>query len=87
MFQSHLQALVQVNLFNGSLLMLQLTNFGQFSEPSGAHHHQSMLYFNNGEGVEPSESSSILSELPKLFMGRKKKYNVKKSRSGLFGLF
>lgn len=56
-------------------------SFAGFSpEPSGSAQRQK--FYN-----EEESSSSILSELPKFLLGRKKKYNVKKSRSGLFGLF
>merc|ERR1712223_1586396 len=57
-------------------------SFAGFSpEPNGSAQRQK--YYNQ----EEESSSSILSELPKFLLGRKKKYNVKKSRSGLFGLF
>merc|ERR1712156_1036176 len=53
-------------------------SFAGFSpEPSGC--PQRPNHYN-----EEDTSSSLLSELPKFLLGKKKKYNVKKSRSGLF---
>ena len=54
-----------------------------FSEPAGT---QSMLLSGYTGEDDRGESSSILSELPKLLMGRKKKYSMKK-KQGIFGLF
>ena len=57
-----------------------------FSEPNGT---QSMLLpanYNDAHHEDKGESSSILSELPKMLMGRRKKYSMKK-KQGIFGLF
>ena len=54
-----------------------------FLEPAGT---QSMLLSGYTGEDDRGESSSILSELPKLLMGRKKKYSMKK-KQGIFGLF
>ena len=56
------------------------------SEPNGT---QSMLLpanYNDAHHEDKGESSSILSELPKMLMGRRKKYSMKK-KQGIFGLF
>ena len=57
----------------------------EITAPSGT---QSMMLppgYNMGE-EDKGESSSILSEIPKLLLGRKKKYSMKK-KQGIFGLF
>lgn len=62
-------------------------SFAGFSpEPNGT---QSMLLpanYNDAHHEDKGESSSILSDLPKMLMGRRKKYSMKK-KQGIFGLF
>ena len=42
--------------------------------------------YNDAHHEDKGESSSILSDLPKMLMGRRKKYSMKK-KQGIFGLF
>ena len=63
----------------------QIKTMFLITAPSGS---QSMMLppgYNMGE-EDKGESSSILSEIPKLLLGRKKKYSMKK-KQGIFGLF